>query len=234
MAAHPGSHGILIGRPERLLLVATGVLVVFHYMGRADTLGVLRGDDWSPLTLAPLSPTTHFVISALLLGAAPVLLARVLCGLHPTELGLGPGSVHHGLAWLFVGLPLALLAARIGAGSTWVRAVYPLDPLLTGDLADLLPHAARQLLYFAAWEVLFRGVLLFGLRDRLGAGTANVVQTALSVIAHFGRPFDETLAAIPAGLLFGWIDLRVGSIWYVAIVHWVVGAALDWFLLTSR
>jgi membrane protease YdiL (CAAX protease family) len=52
------------------------------------------------------------------------------------------------------------------------------------------------------------------------------------VVAHFGRAFDETLAALPAGLLFGWVDLQVGSVWYIAVIHWVVGVSLDWFILT--
>jgi len=81
--------------------------------------------------------------------------------------------------------------------------------------------------------VLFRGVLLFGLRPRLGAGAANLVQTALSVTAHFGRAVNETFAAAPAGIVFGAIDLNVGSIWYVALLHWLVGVSMDWFILTT-
>lgn len=76
-------------------------------------------------------------------------------------------------------------------------------------------------------------MLLFGLKGRIGAGPANALQTALSVVAHFGRPLTETFAAVPAGLLFGWVGLRVRSIWYIAIIHWLVGVSLDWFILTG-
>ncbi|HET9232812.1 MAG TPA: CPBP family intramembrane glutamic endopeptidase, partial [Candidatus Eisenbacteria bacterium] len=69
--------------------------------------------------------------------------------------------------------------------------------------------------------------------DRLGAGPANVLQTALSVTAHFGRPIDETFSALPAGLVFGWIDLRVGSVWYVAVIHCVLGMSMEWFILAG-
>jgi membrane protease YdiL (CAAX protease family) len=89
-----------------------------------------------------------------------------------------------------------------------------------------------EFLYYGSWEVLFRGVILFGLRGAIGGGNANVVQTALSVLAHFGRAPDETFAAIPAGLLFGWVNLRVGSIWYVAVLHWLVGISMDWFIVS--
>jgi uncharacterized protein len=233
MAATGPAPGLLKPGPEWLLAGATGLLVVFHYAARADTVGVLgQGRPWSALTRPPLGPETHFAAAALLLGVCPVLLARCW-GMRPADLGLGPGRVRRGLTWLGVGLPLAVLAGYIGARSPAVRAVYPLDGALNPAAGFFVPHALWQFLYFGAWEVLFRGVLLFGLRNRIGAGPANLVQTALSVVAHFGRPLDEAMSALPAGLLFGWVDLRIGSVWYIAVVHWVVGVSLDWFILAS-
>jgi membrane protease YdiL (CAAX protease family) len=206
--------------------------VGFHYFVRADAVGVRgRGAVWFPLTGPVLSPLAHFSGAALLLGIVPVVLARLVWRMPLGSLGLGLGCRRRGLAWLALGVPLAVIAGAMGAGSTAVRAVYPLDPTLSTAAGPFLAHALTQFLYFAAWEVLFRGVLLFGLRQRLGDGPANLVQTALSVTAHFGRPLDETLAALPAGLLFGAVDLRIGSVWYVAMVHWVVGVSLDWFVL---
>jgi len=233
MATASAARRLLTPRPEWLLLGATASLVVFHYAARADAVGVLGpGGRWSALTRPPLPASAHFAASGLILGLLPVLLARFVFKLPLRALGLGLGRARVGAAWLAIGVPLAVLAGWIGAGSPEVRTVYPLDRALTAAPHAFVPHALAQFLYFGAWEVLFRGVLLFGLRDRLGPGTANLLQTALSVVAHFGRAFDETLAALPAGLLFGWVDLRVGSVWYIALVHWVVGVSLDWFILT--
>ena len=44
------------------------------------------------------------------------------------------------------------------------------------------PHAALLLAYYVGWELLFRGVLLLGLRERLGDGPANALQTALEML----------------------------------------------------
>lgn len=219
---------------EWLLLVAMAALVAFYYLGRADTVGaysLARG--WFPLTSRPLSPNAHFALSALVLGVFPVVAAHLLTGARLKDLGLGLGHWRAGLGWLAVGVPLAILAGRIGSVGPAIRAVYPLDPTLLPESGGFVQHVFAQLLYFGGWEVLFRGVLLFGLRARIGALPANLLQTAISVTAHFGRPFDEVLSAIPAGLLFGWIDLRVGSVWYVAVIHWMVGASLDYFILTT-
>src|SRR5881296_3456592 len=68
---------------------------------------------------------------------------------------------------------------------------------------------------------------------RLDDVSPNLVQTALSVTAHFGRALNEACAAGPAGLVFGAIDLRLGSVWYVALLHWLVGVSMDWFIVTT-
>ena len=184
------------------------------------------------MTGAALPPLAHYVGSLLLLGVLPVLAAWVLLRLPPRELGLGLGRWKEGLLWLAAGVPIALLAARIGSGSPIMHFVYPLDRTISPAPARFLPYAGMEFLYYGSWEVLFRGVLLFGLRRRLGDGFANVLQTALSVLAHFGRAPDETFAAIPAGLVFGWVSLRVRSIWPIAIVHWIIGAGVDWFIVS--
>lgn len=114
-----------------------------------------------------------------------------------------------------------------------MRAVYPLDAGVTAELRSFVPYALLQFLYYGAWEVLFRGVLLFGLVETMGGRAANLSQTALSVTAHFGRALGETLAALPAGFIFGLVTLRVRSIWYIAIIHWTVGVSQDWFILQA-
>jgi len=124
-----------------------------------------------------------------------------------------------------------MLAGWASAGKPLTQAVYPLNPALRPEATSFLAHLTGQLAYYVGWELLFRGVLLFGLERRFGFAAANMIQTALSVIAHFGRPVTETLAALPAGLAFGGIAHRTRSIWYVVIIHLVVGAAQDWFIV---
>jgi membrane protease YdiL (CAAX protease family) len=215
-----------------LLVVATVAVTVSYYAMRADSIGVRSWHaDWTPMTFAEWPARVHYLGSFLLLGALPLALACWLFREPPRAFGLGIGRWREGLLWLAVGVPVAILAGRIGASSAMMRAVYPLDPGLGPGLDRFLPGSATAFLYYGSWEVLFRGVLLFGLRGALGGGTANAIQTALSVLAHFGRAPDETFMAIPAGLLFGWIDLRLGSIWYVAGIHWLVATSMEWFLV---
>ena len=221
-----------VRHPEWLITSAVAALFVFYYFLRADVVGVFSGPrGWTATTASPLAPTLHFVLAAVVLGVLPVAVARWGIGIPLRDLGLGLGSIRKGLGALAIGVPLAVIAGKLGAAAAGQRAVYPLDPSVSGTLRGFAPYALLQFLYFGSWEVLFRGVLLFGLRGRLGEGAANLVQTGLSVTAHFGRSLGETLSAFPAGLLFGWVSLRLGSIWYVAVIHWVTGVSQDWFIL---
>lgn len=221
-------------RPEALVVVATVALTLFYYLLRADTVGVFSpARGWASLTVRPWGALAHYALSALVLGVLPALAARRLTGLSWRELGFGAGNVRAGLLLTAVGIPLALIAGRIAAAEPAIRAVYPLDPGVGATPRAFLPYALSEFLYYGAWEVLFRGVLLFGLKHRLGAPMAVALQTAISVTAHFGRPLNETFAAIPAGLVFGTVSLKVGSIWYIALLHWLVGVSMDWFVLTA-
>lgn len=221
---------VTMRRPELLLLAVTAVLLVFYYFGRADTIGVFsEGRGWTGMTAPPLGAPWHYALSAVLLGAIPLAVARRLSGARLSQLGLGLGDWRRGLLLLALGLPVAVLAGWIASREPAMRAVYPLHPSLAR--ANFVGYAALQMLYIGAWEILFRGVLLFGLRGVWSENGSNALQTSLSVVAHFGRAVNETLSALPAGFVFGWVGLRVGSIWYVAVIHWVVGISMDWFIV---
>ena len=209
-------------------------LTLFYYGTRSDIIGV--GSDkggWSAMTGATLSPGAHYLVSGILLGLVPLVCVRVLSRLGWLEMGLGLGRVRRGLVWLGIGIPVAILAGWVSSGNPSLRAVYPIDRALTPLPGAFAMHAMGQLIYYVGWELLFRGILLGSLTKRFGFANANLIQTALSAVAHFGRPFPETFAAIPAGLAFGGVARATGSIWYVVVIHWVVGMAQDWFIICS-
>jgi membrane protease YdiL (CAAX protease family) len=219
-------------KPGALILLSVLVLTGFYYWLRADTIGVsssIRG--WTALTGGELNHWNHNMASAVVLGLIPVLAAKFGLGFSLADLGFQAGQWKRGLLWVAAGVPIAILAGWVAAGKPEMRAVYPLNPDVISGQVSFVRHALVQLLYYSAWEILFRGVLLRGLTPHLGFANANMIQMALSVLAHFGRPGTETISAIPAGLAFGGIARHTGSVWYVILIHWTVGTAQDWFIL---
>ena len=220
-------------RSELVVLIAMLALFVFYYGLRTDEIGVrTAGRGWSCMTEIRIPVFLHFIGSGLILGLIPIIAARRFIGSSWSRLGLGWGDRKAGLGFLVVGIPLAVVAGKVASGSEVMRSVYPLDPALTAEPSSFIPYSLVQFTYYFGWEVLFRGVLLLGLKNRFSFWGANMFQTALSVTAHFGRPFAETFSAVPAGLLFGWMAARTGSVWYLLIIHWVIGVSMNWFIIS--
>ncbi len=194
------------------IVAATPALLVVHWIGHQFP--------------APLSFTFAFT----LLGLVPFSLAAAF-GLRHRELGLGLGNVKLGLIILAISTPFAVLGGYVGAQDDAIRQAYPLDPNLTLGMLVFGAHAVMYLLYYAGFDFFFRGFLLFGLLPRFGPLASNVFQAGLATLVHVGKPTTELVAAFPASLLFGYITLRTGSIWYAVIGHWVVGVTMDWVLL---
>lgn len=83
------------------------------------------------------------------------------------------------------------------------------------DWPELLLDTA---LYMFAWEFLLRGYMLFGLERSIGRN-AIFVQAIPFVLLHLGKPFLETLACIPGGLILGYIAYKTRSFLPCFIIH---------------
>ena len=222
------------GRWVWALAVAPILPTLNWYFARQDTIGALgRGGLWQRVSGPELSGLLAFAATFVLLGVVPALLARPIYGRNSWQLGLGPGNVRTGTPLLGLGVAIAIAVAYASRTSADLAAVYPLgSPSLAWR--SWVPHVLGYGLYYLGFEYFFRGFLLLGLSTRLGPRAANVLQAGIVTMAHVGKPGIELAAAFPASLLFGWLALRTGSIWYALGIHWAVGVALDYFLLAGH
>ncbi|GBD32988.1 hypothetical protein HRbin33_01964 [bacterium HR33] len=202
------------------------------YLIRPDTVGLRRaGGGWLELTGPPLPAPAAFLGVFLVFGTVPAALSRTILGKSPGALGLGPGDWKATVLLCALGLPLAAASAYVASTSLELQQVYPLGGMLAANLPAFTVHAATYLLYYLGFEYLFRGFLLLGLEDELGALNANVLQSVLATAFHLGKPPLEMLAVLPASLLFGWLTLRTRALWCALVLHWTVGVALDALLV---
>lgn len=219
----------------RALGLALAALLVERFVARpgvmAPALGALMGPG--VVSELPLAAEGAFVTSLLILGVASVAGGFVALGRTPVELGIRAGRWETGLVVVTAGLPVAVLAGWVGARSGALAGAYPVGEPLGPAAAVFVPYALAYLAYYVGFELFFRGYLLLGLEDVLGAGPANLLQAGLATAAHLGMPWLEVGAAFPASLVFGWVALRTRSIVYPVLLHWAVGASLDWFLVAG-
>ena len=200
-------------------------------LGAVLAFAIVTGTlSWAIARPALVGARPSFLVSFTFLGIATALVAPRLVGRRVTALGLTIGNWKTGRWLLLAGMPVALLVGFLSADSPALAAEYPLGPV-TRALGSFLPHALGYLVYYVGFEFFFRGFLLLGLQERLGARRANLLQSLLAVIIHAGKPISEVAGAFPGSLVFGWLTLRTGSIWYSVALHWLVGVSLDWYII---
>jgi membrane protease YdiL (CAAX protease family) len=176
----------------------------------------------------------YFVFFFALLLAAPCLIT-VLAASQPaaafSSLGLTVGRARLGLFILAAGIPVAVVSGFIGSRDPEMQRLYPFSKKACASLATFLFYEMSYLiLYYSAWEFVFRGLLLFPFVPAVGLLPALAVQTIVSTLYHIGHPDSEVFACLGAGFVFGLIAYATHSILYTAVLHAAAGISTDTFL----
>lgn len=140
--------------------------------------------------------------------------------------GLGWGRSRRDAKWIALGLLGAVAVAAVVARAPEVRAYYPRLQLVKTDPIWWIPSTAAFAAYGLCWEMLFRGYLLVGVVDRLGAW-AIAAQTVPFVIAHVDKPPVEMWLSVPGGLFFGVIAYRTRSALPGFLLHFTLSTSVN-------
>ncbi len=98
------------------------------------------------------------------------------------------------------------------------------------DVSDIWPNLVIwELFYFLQFvslEFFFRGFMVHGLKEDVGDYSVLFMVIPYCMI-HFQKPFLETIGAIFAGLILGYLSLRKGSIFTGIALHFGVAITMD-------
>lgn len=220
-------------KPSLILLSASILLVIFKYYGYPQSFVSIFhtscGIDFKNCFPAHIY---FFLCSVLLLILVPFILIKFVLKEKISDYGLKKGDFKFGITSFLILFPLiALVMLLPSSRMPQFRAEYPLFALAGKTFSLVFLYELMYGLYYISWEFFFRGYLLFGLKDIFGEWNAILIQTLPSVLMHIGKPDGEILASIAAGILFGKLALRGKSIYYVFLLHWLIGMAMDLFIL---
>ena len=172
-------------------------------------------------------PPDPLVVNGLLYIAAPLLLALAL-GYRRVEVGLAPPRGR--AAWAIVAVLLAAAVALAFVGTLFPSMMdyYP-EPIwgeVEPTVASFVPYEAAIAVIMLGVELLFRGLLVLAVSERLGPW-AIVVSAVPYALAHLGKPPEEVVFSLVAGLAFGWAALRARSILPSFASHFAGSALFD-------
>jgi len=216
-----------------LLLSAPLLLTLYRYHGYAEYFGKYFPDMKANPLYDLYAHFWQFFVFFFLLFIIPLLLIKFVFRENLKNYGFTIGDIKTGsILVIITALLIIIPVVWLGSALPDVRREYPLAKILLQrhDLIFIY-ESFYVMFYYIAWEFFFRGFLLFGLKERFGAFNAILIQTISSCLIHIGKPEGEILGAIFLGIVFGIIALRSKSIWYVFILHSLLGVLSDIFII---
>lgn len=137
------------------------------------------------------------------------------------------GSLKYYRLYLLMLVVMAPLVIYFSATEGFLK-MYPFYKVQPGE--SLFPKffiwESFYFLQFFALEFLFRGFILHGTKHRFGF-YAIFFMTVPYCMIHFGKPMPETIAAIIAGVILGYMSLKSRNIWLGFFVHCSVALMMD-------
>lgn len=175
--------------------------------------------------------TTHYEIisetidAVLLFLIIPLLIGVLILKKDFRNFGFNLGNLKIGLAaGLFFSLAAIIIVYIAVRYSASLYKYYANENL---NLKILI----ETIIYMFSWEFFLRGFLLFGLKDNIGPLKANIVQTLLFFISHWGKAPLEFYSTLATGMLFGYIALRTRSFWPIVLIHTTIYISVIFFTI---
>ncbi|GAB4128772.1 MAG: hypothetical protein OHK0045_23400 [Raineya sp.] len=112
--------------------------------------------------------------------------------------------------------------------------VYPQIRATEWTKSTFLQEYTSWIAYLLAYELLFRGFLLFALYRISGAWVATMVNVALYAIAHIPKGQKEAIGAIPLGILLCYLTLKTNDIWVAVVVHIILALSNSFFSFMAQ
>ncbi len=166
--------------------------------------------------------TTDFITLFII----PVFIIKLLLKENLIDYGLSVGDLKTGIKVSIIFLLIMTPIIWLVSSTDGFVQKYPHLPSARESWSQFFIYESGMLLYMFAWEFVWRGFMLFGLKEKFGY-YAVLIQMIPFVILHNGKPELETFGAIAGGIALGILALRTKSFYYCVVVHIAVMFMID-------
>ncbi|MBC8354734.1 MAG: CPBP family intramembrane metalloprotease [Planctomycetes bacterium] len=207
-------------------------MLLWKYFGNTDFYADVLADEITFGNPEALAAFYQFSSCLVLLGLVPALIVKLVLRERLADYGLQFGNPLYTIRSFLLAAPLLVIGGYLAAMDPGMREAFPVNKQ-AGLATPFALHVCTYLLFYLGWEFHFRGFLQFGLSDSMGRTQALLIQVMASSLLHIGRPFTETVAAIGAGILWGWLAYRTNSILSGMMQHILIGVVVDAVIVFS-
>ena len=167
----------------------------------------------------------------LVIGLIPGVLAGIFFKVDLQQAGLIPGSTLKLWPWLAGASVFFVALNAFNSKNADLRAMYPEMRLNEWTVKGLSIAIGGWVLYLAAYEFLFRGLLLLSCYEAFGLWPAVAVNLALYAALHLPKGMKEAIATLPFGALICYLTIESGSILPAIFLHSLQAISCELFCI---
>ena len=91
----------------------------------------------------------------------------------------------------------------------------------------LIIYFLVRVIFLCAYELFFRGTLLFSFRQFFGIAAAIIISTCLTVLVHIFTNKKEMISCVPFGILLSALCLSINAVWPAIVIHLALSFAYE-------
>ena len=95
----------------------------------------------------------------------------------------------------------------------------------------ILISAMSWMTYLLGYEIMFRGVLFYNCLNEMSLFSAIIINISLYSLVHIPKGINETIGALPMGIVLCLLTWVTGSFWAAFILHSLLALTNEWFSL---
>jgi len=171
------------------------------------------------------------VTGFLFMALVPAIFYNLLFNGYPTDFGI---TIHHLFAswkwWVGISAFIILLSSML-ARSPQLKQQYPQMRINHWSAQRFGLSSFGWIIYLLAYELLFRGLLLFASYEAFGIWPAVAINVTIYSAVHLPKGMGETLGAIPFGILACVLTLSTGTILIPVAAHISLALSMEYFTI---
>jgi membrane protease YdiL (CAAX protease family) len=175
---------------------------------------------------------SHRYVGAMTIGIIPAIIMILVLNRDLAYYGVAFKNHEISLYWIF-GLAAIIIPMNFfNSKKEKNLAFYPNVREKEWTKPMVAKNAFTWCAYLFGYELMFRGLLLFSTVPLIGEWPAIILNVSLYVLVHVPKNLEETIGAIPLGIILCLITLTTGTIWVAFFVH--ITLALSNFFFSLR
>lgn len=137
-------------------------------------------------------------------------------------------------------LSILIVSSLIIAGNYFIGKkksnylIYPQMRIKKWNTKFMLVNAITWLIYLGAYEMAFRGILIFPFIDLLGIELTVALNISIYALVHVPKGKKETLGAIPLGFVLCIITISTKSIFPAFVIHAIMAISNDIYAMKAN